>query len=264
MHQLPRFQRLTLWLTALLLALPAFAEEIKIDGILDEAAWSTAREWTQYYESIPFSLAAPKHFQKVLILEDEKGMYFGFINEQANDTIRANQHQRDDERANVDKAGVSIDFDGNGLTAYGFSVSAGGSISDSIYRNENEGNTDWDADWDSATHIAGDAWYAEIFIPWSVAPMKAQSGDIRNVKLAFWRMVITEGRVNTSIKGNPRQEKFMSLFHDYTFQNYSVSKLDFFPFINVTEDRILDEVDTKVGMEVFWKIDSGKQLNIAL
>ena len=80
MHQLPRFQRLTLWLTALLLALPAFAEEIKIDGVLDEAAWSTAREWTQYYESIPFSLAAPKHFQKVLILEDEKGMYFGFIN----------------------------------------------------------------------------------------------------------------------------------------------------------------------------------------
>ena len=56
----------------------------------------------------------------------------------------------------------------------------------------------------------------------------------------------------------------MSLFHDYTFPNYSVSKLDFFPFINVTEDRILDEVDTKVGMEVFWKIDSGKQLNIAL
>ncbi|MGB2033799.1 MAG: hypothetical protein ACPHUJ_07900, partial [Pseudomonadales bacterium] len=172
-----------IFMLALLLA-PAssvFAEEIKIDGVLDEALWSSAREWTKYYESIPFTLAEPKHAQKVLILEDEKGMYFGFINEQPRESIRANQHQRDNEKANADRAGVSIDFDGDGLTAYGFSVSAGGSISDTIYRNENQGNTDWDADWDSATHIEGDAWFLEIFIPWSIVPMKAQKGDIRTV-----------------------------------------------------------------------------------
>lgn len=243
--------------------MPTLAQNITIDGKLDEAEWASAREWTKYYESIPFTLAPPKHTQKVLVLEDESGMYFGFINEQANASIRSNQHERDDERANVDKAGVSIDFDGNGLTAYGFSISAGGSISDTIYRNENQGNSDWDADWESAAYIEGDAWFAEMFIPWSVAPMKAQDGDVRKVKLGFWRMIVGEGRVNTSIKGNPRQEKFLSVFHDYTFQNYSVSKLDFFPFVNVTEDRVLEQVDTKIGMEVFWKIDSGKQLNVA-
>ena len=178
MRSLSPASRLAVLLSLLLFNSPTYSETlslseaITIDGVLEEDAWSTAREWTKYYESIPFSLAAPRHFQKVLILEDENGMYFGFINEQSKDTIRANQHQRDDERANVDKAGVSIDFDGNGLTAYGFSVSAGGSISDSIYRNENEGNTDWDADWDSATHIEGDAWFAEVFIPWSIAPMR--------------------------------------------------------------------------------------------
>ncbi len=244
--------------------MPTLAQNITIDGKLDEAEWASAREWTKYYESIPFTLAPPKHTQKVLVLEDESGMYFGFINEQANASIRSNQHERDDERANVDKAGVSIDFDGNGLTAYGFSISAGGSISDTIYRNENQGNSDWDADWESAAYIEGDAWFAEMFIPWSVAPMKAQDGDVRKVKLGFWRMIVGEGRVNTSIKGNPRQEKFLSVFHDYTFQNYSVSKLDFFPFVNVTEDRVLEQVDTKIGMEVFWKIDSGKQLNVAV
>ena len=238
--------------------------DIKIDGILDDADWSSAREWTKYYESMPFSLAEPKHFQKVLIHQDEKGMYFGFINEQPKESIRANKHERDDEMGNADKAGLAIDFDGDGLTAYGFTISAGGSISDGIYRNENEANYDWDADWDSATHIEGDAWFAEMFIPWSIAPMKSQKGDVRKVKLSFWRMVREEYRVNTSIKGNPRQEKFMSLFHEYEFQNYSVSKLDFFPFINVTENRILEDLDTKVGAEIFWKIDSGKQLNVAL
>ena len=130
--------------------LPVYSVDIKIDGVLDDADWSSAREWTKYYESMPFSLAEPKHFQKVLIHQDEKGMYFGFINEQAKESIRANKHERDDEMANADKAGLAIDFDGDGLTAYGFTVSAGGSISDGIYRNENEANYDWDADWDSA------------------------------------------------------------------------------------------------------------------
>jgi hypothetical protein len=213
---------------------------------------------------MPFSLAEPKHYQKVLIQEDEKGMYFGFINEQPRESIRSNRHERDNEMANADKAGLAIDFDGDGLTAYGFTVSAGGSISDGIYRNENEVNYDWDADWDSATHIEGDAWFIEMFIPWSIAPMKSQKGDVRKVKLSFWRMVREEFRVNTSIKGNPRQEKFMSLFHEYEFQNYNVSKLDFFPFINITENRVLENQDTKAGAEIFWKIDSGKQLNVAL
>ena len=241
-----------------------YALDIKIDGLLDEADWSSAREWTKYYESMPFSLAEPKHYQKVLIQEDEKGMYFGFINEQPRESIRSNKHERDDEMGNADKAGLAIDFDGDGLAAYSFTVSAGGSISDGIYRNENEVNYDWDADWDSATHIEGDTWFIEMFIPWSIAPMKSREGDVRKVKLSFWRMVREEFRVNTSIKGNPRQEKFMSLFHEYKFKNYNVSKLDFFPFVNMTQDRILEDLDTKAGAEIFWKIDSGKQLNVAL
>jgi len=240
------------------------ALDISIDGVLDEKEWSEAREWTKYYESMPFSLAEPKHFQKVLIQEDEKGMYFGFINLQSKDSIRANKHERDDEMANADKSGLAIDFDGDGLTAYGFTVSAGGSISDGIYRNENDVNYDWDADWDSATSINSDGWTVEMFIPWSIAPMKIQKGDKRKVKLSFWRMVAEEWRVNTSIKGNPRQEKFMSLFHEMDFNNYNVSKIDFFPYVNVTNDRILEDTETKVGAEIFWKIDSGKQLNIAL
>ena len=160
--------------------------------------------------------------------------------------------------------GVSIDFDGDGLTGYGFSVSAGGSITDTIYRNENQGNTDWDADWESATFVDEEAWFAEVFIPWTVAPMKAVTGPTRTINVAFWRMVISEGRANTSIPGNPRQEKFLSLLHPLNFTNHNPTKVDFFPYVNATQDRVKDEVDTKTGMEVFWKIDAGKQLNIAI
>ncbi|GIS75667.1 MAG: hypothetical protein CM1200mP12_13860 [Gammaproteobacteria bacterium] len=92
---------------SLFIALPVYSVDIKIDGVLDDADWSSAREWTKYYESMPFSLAEPKHYQKVLVQQDEKGMYFGFINEQPRESIRANKHERDDEMANADKAGLA-------------------------------------------------------------------------------------------------------------------------------------------------------------
>ena len=90
--------------------------DLVIDGNLDEADWLNAREITKYYESLPYTLNDASGSQKVLVLEDEKGIYLGFISYQANETIRAQKHQRDDEMANADMVGVSIDFDGDGLT----------------------------------------------------------------------------------------------------------------------------------------------------
>ena len=154
----------------------AYSHEINIDGKLDDPSWESAEEYTKFYESFPFTLNSPTSFQKVLILEDSDGIYFGFISQQKKEQIRANKHERDDEMSNADKVGGSIDFDGNGLVAYSFSVSAGGSISDGIYRNENEINYDWDADWKSDVFIDDDYWFAEIFIPWTIAPMKSIDG----------------------------------------------------------------------------------------
>ena len=206
--------------------------EITLDGVLDESEWSEAREITKYYESLPYTLNDASGFQKVLVLEDETGIYFGFISYQANETIRAQKHQRDEEMANADMVGVYIDFDGDGLLSYGFSISAGNSILDGVVRNENEINYDWDADWSYDVSIGKDVWYAEMFIPWSIAPMKAQNGDKRKVKLSFYRWLRGEFKVYSTIKGNTRTEKFISLFNDYEFDNYDVSKIDYFPYIN--------------------------------
>ena len=248
----------------LLLLSPFFFSAILIDGKINETEWAEAREITKFYEVYPFTLEEPKYDQKVLVLEDEKGIYFGFINYQSTESIRSNKHERDLERPNADRVGVNIDFDGDNISAYSFSLSVSGSKGDGTYKNENESNPDWDADWGSATSIGEDVWYAEMFIPWSIAPMKVQSGDYRTVRLGFYRMVVGAYKVNATIKGNPYTDEFMSTFNEMKFKNSSISKIDFFPYINVTEDRISEEVDTKTGAEIFWKIDSGKQLNIAI
>ena len=96
----------------------SYSHEINIDGKLDDPSWESAKEYTKFYESFPFTLKSPTSFQKVLILEDSDGIYFGFISQQKKEQIRANKHERDDEMSNADKVGVSIDFDGNGLHDY--------------------------------------------------------------------------------------------------------------------------------------------------
>ena len=49
--------------------------------------------------------------------------------------------------------------------------------------------------------------------------MKSQKGEKRKVKLAFYRWLRQDFIVNTTIKGNPRTEKFISLFNDFEFNN---------------------------------------------
>ena len=128
-----RKQRLLLLLIALC---PGIYSEIIIDGLLDEEEWATARVVNQFYEVYPYSLETGHTDTKILIKEDEKGMYFGFINNQPKDTIRLNQHQRDQGvRPPIgDQNGVTIDFDNDARTGYRFIVNAGGSINDEIGR----------------------------------------------------------------------------------------------------------------------------------
>ena len=53
--------------------------EIVIDGKLSEEEWELAREINKFYEVFPFSLNDVSGNTRVLIVDDEKGIYFGFI-----------------------------------------------------------------------------------------------------------------------------------------------------------------------------------------
>lgn len=260
-----RFFNLYLGLLLLSLSLSSLqvCSEIVIDGELSEEEWELAREINEFYEVFPFSLNDADVNTKILIQQDEKGIYFGFINPQAKESIRANQHQRDQgARPPIgDQVGVTIDFDNDGKTGYRFSVNAGGSINDGTVINENEQNFDWDGDWLSATSISEEGWYAEIFIPWTITSMKSHKGVERTVGLCFYRMLLSEYRVFATCRGSPYQNKFLSVFDEFNFKQYEVSQLDFFPYLTISDDAAKNKDETKFGAEVFWKIDSSKQLN---
>ena len=237
---------------------------IVVDGKLDEEEWKSAQKITKFYQVMPFTLEEPEQSTIVLVYETEKGLFVGYKNYQPTETMRVQQHERDADDANADKVGMSVDFDGDSLMAYSFTVSLGGSLWDAVYRNENESKKDWDADWVAKTSVSEDVWYAEFFIPWTVAPMKTQTGDQRKIKISFWRMSLEISKAFATIKSNPRRSTFISTFNELNIKNFDVSNLDFFPYITASNEKTSNDTDTKVGAEVFWKIDSGSQLNVAL
>ena len=239
--------------------------EISIDGVLDEKEWETARKIDTFYEVYPYSLKeVDDYMTQVLILESKEGLYFGFKNYQPNETMRVMNHMRDQERSISDKNGIVIDFNGDGVEGYNFFVSSSGSKGDGTVRNEKDRNWDWDADWETAATVDNGVWYTESFIPWTVASMKSQSGDIRKIKMAFYRMMMGIGKGVSTIKGSPFENLYLSVFNEYEVKNYSGSKLDFFPYITVSEDIIGSDLLSKAGAEIFWKIDSSRQVNLTL
>jgi len=239
--------------------------EITVDGILNEKEWGKAQKITKFYEVYPYSLEVVEDLKtEILIYEDEKGIYFGFKNFQPSSTMRVKNHLRDDERSITDKTGVAIDFDGDGINAYQFFISSSGSIGDATVRNETERNWDWDADWGSATSSKENVWYSEFFIPWSVASMKTVQGEKRSIRLAFYRMLMGLGRGFSTIKGSPYQSVFLSVFDEFEVNNFDSSEIDYFPYLTLNEDIANSELLSKGGAEIFWKIDSSKQLNMTL
>ena len=239
--------------------------EIKIDGLLDEAEWQKAQVVDKFYEVYPYSLREVNEYKtQILIIESENGLYFGFKNYQTNETMRINNHLRDQERSLSDKNGIVIDFDGDGIEGYNFFISSSGSVGDATVTDEKERNWDWDADWQSAATVKDGVWYSETFIPWSIASMKTQTGEKRKIKMAFYRMLMGVGRGLSTIKGSVYENVYLSVFDEYQFNNYSVAKLDFFPYTTLTEDIANSDQISKAGAEIFWKINSSKQLNLAL
>ena len=82
--------------------------EIEVDGKVTEEEWSSAIVVEDFFEIFPFTLNDPAYKTRLLILEKEDGLYFGFINSQPKETLRSQLHQRDDRDPKADRVGVSI------------------------------------------------------------------------------------------------------------------------------------------------------------
>jgi hypothetical protein len=144
------------------------AAAIKIDGILDEAAWNEAKPAMNFIEQRPNAGKEEDSTSRtqMFLLYDNTSIYFGgYCREKTRDSISKELIGRDKVGIN-DFAGVILDTYNDKINALGFFITPYGEQFDIKYSVDNE-DINWSAVWDSYARIHKDGWSFEIRIPYS-------------------------------------------------------------------------------------------------
>ena len=168
----------------------------KLDGILDDEAWSgdplPLDAWMSYN---PMRGEAPAEKTQVWVGYDDEALYFAFrcLDSQP-ERIRTTISRRDNAFSD-DWVGVSLDSSRAGQLAYHLFVNPNGIQMDALQ--SGSGGEDFAPDfvWQSAGHVGADGWSAEIRMP--LENIRFRSGADVRMGMLFWRRLSRTG-VSTS------------------------------------------------------------------
>ena len=148
------------------------AASIKLDGLIDEAAWKEAPAASGYTElrPTPFRLEDEANKTEVYMLYNDEGIYFGgYCHERSKDSISTELRGRDG-FGNNDWIGVVFDTYNDKINGFEYFVTPLGEQMDAKVSPNQNGNSEdfsWNAVWRSAAVIHTDGWSFEMFIPFS-------------------------------------------------------------------------------------------------
>jgi hypothetical protein len=142
-------------------------EAIKIDGLLNEPAWSLAQPATDFRQERPNESEPASERTEVRVLFDDKNIYFGIRAFDSEAThINARDLVRDSDFPNDDKVEILLDTYDDRRNAFRFGVNPLGTQQDALITDEGRDiNVSWDGSWISAGRIDGQGYAVEIEIP---------------------------------------------------------------------------------------------------
>ena len=143
------------------------AAALRIDGRLEESAWSTADSISDFRQVEPNERGAPSGRTVVRVIVTPDALVFGIRCEYADGTpIVTFARERDAPLQNEDHVRLVLDTFRDGRSGYVFAVNANGARYDALVSNNGESeNSNWDAAWQASTARTASGWTAEIWIP---------------------------------------------------------------------------------------------------
>src|SRR5882672_7913022 len=142
-------------------------DAIKIDGILDEPAWSQVDPATDFREQQPNEGAPASERTEVRVLFDDKNIYIGirsFDSDAAH--INARELVRDADFSNDDTVSIVLDTYHDRRNGFRFVVNPLGTQQDALITDEGRDiNVTWNGAWVSAGRIDDKGFTVEIEIP---------------------------------------------------------------------------------------------------
>ena len=141
-------------------------EDIRVDGVLDEAAWQDAPAATKFTTLDPVPGQPAGQSTEVRVVYSNLGIYFGArLYDSQPDSILAELTERDD-LGNTDFFGIILDPYQSGINGFTFLITPANVQFDAKQANGREDEA-WDAVWVSQTSRDAAGWTAEVFLPYS-------------------------------------------------------------------------------------------------
>ena len=258
-----------------------------IDGVLDEAIWSSIFPITDFVQEEPDNMALPTENMEVYFGYDDRNLYVGAKLYDSNPAEIARQlAPRDDWYGAFDDQTdwFSIDLDSrhDHQTAFSFAVNASGVLSDEMIYNDEDYDTDWNAIWDAEATITDFGWVVEMEIPFSMLPFN--KGDDLTWGLNITRFIQREYETITWVAFPLEIEGIASKFGHlsglkgifppakFEFSPYSLGGLTNFSDLKLTDvdapfsHKIgyMDESDFNFGLDMKYRISPNSLLTLAV
>ena len=181
-----------------------------IDGNLDDPAWQSAPEFTDFTQHDPDDTKPPTMRTSVRIVYDDAAIYFGvkMFDPHPPTALLA----RRDTYTQSDFLSINLDPQLDRLSGNAFTVFPSNVQGDTILYNDIVEDPSWDGVWESATQIVPDGWIAEVRIPYS--QLRFPDKDVQ-----VWGVNITRRTVRNNewvrVVNTPKgQTGFVSHFAD--------------------------------------------------
>ena len=167
----------------------SMSEDIRIDGYLNDPAWSKILPIADFVQEEPENMAEPSQKTEVFLTYNDEALFVGArLYDSEPDVITRQLAPRDDwYGAFEDQADwFSIDLDSrhDHQTAFSFAVNASGVMSDEMVYHDADYDSDWNAVWNAEVQLDELGWTIEIEIPFSM--LQFNDGEILT-----WGMNIT-------------------------------------------------------------------------
>ena len=178
-------------------SLPAVktAHSIKIDGILNDAAWSTSAVATDFIQNFPKAGEPASVKSEVRILYDNTSIYIGALLSDDPSLIRKQLTARDaEQQTDADYFSVFFDTYNDNQNGFQFLVTSANVQTDARLSPNfvgdfgDYGDKTWDAVWESKTSITDQGWIVEMRIPYF--SVRFAKRDLQDWGIQFMRFIL--------------------------------------------------------------------------
>ncbi|MGB1152471.1 MAG: DUF5916 domain-containing protein, partial [Schleiferiaceae bacterium] len=145
------------------------AENVSINGVLDEAVWASSARIAELDQYFPEAAPTPESIRSdVRIFYTQEGIYFAGSFEDDRAPILSQLTPRDRINANTDWIHIILNPFNDGANDFNFYLSAAGVQGDSRATSSNDEDGSWNAVWWSAVVKEEHRWSFEMYIPYQV------------------------------------------------------------------------------------------------